>query len=367
MKYVIYDLEIFKNLFTYTDKHRDSEEITQFVIHQSKDQRKELYEYLSQKLYMIGFNNLKFDYPLLHFMLTNKSRLMTLSVEKLLLELYRKAQDIIDAKYSSIPHWKVMIPQLDLFSINHFDNAAKRTSLKDLEFYMHMDNIESLPFKHNELVNDVQKVLDYNLNDVVATEKFYHKNIDAIKMRVELSRNYSIDLLNANDPQIGSEIFINFIAKKTNQDVKDLKQLRTKRDKIHLGDLILPYVKYQSKEFNEVLERIQNTTVADNSTFSERVILNGFPYDFGVGGIHGCTYSGTYRPKEHEIIKTSDVTSYYPNLGIRNKRYPLHLGPVFYEIYEEIYDTRAMAKKNGFKAINEGLKLALNGVYGLEI
>jgi len=48
----------------------------------------------------------------------------------------------------------------------------------------------------------------------------------------------------------------------------------------------------------------------------------------------------------------------------KNKIYPEHLGEVFCEIYEEIYNTRKDAKKSGDKITDAGLKLALNGTYG---
>ena len=39
------------------------------------------------------------------------------------------------------------VDQLDLFLIHHFDNRARSTSLKVLEFNMRADNISDLPFR----------------------------------------------------------------------------------------------------------------------------------------------------------------------------------------------------------------------------
>jgi hypothetical protein len=365
---VVYDLEIFKNLFTYTDKHVQTGEIKQFVVHESRDDRKKMIFYLLSGIKQVGFNNLRFDYPLLFYILSNEG-LYYCDVDTFISCVYEKAQNIIESEYSIVPKWKeknakISIPQLDLYAINHFDNGAKRTSLKDLQFYMRMDNIQDLPYQHDEKVTDVQTVLDYNLHDVEATLMFFNKCKDAVKMRIELSKQYGIDLINANDPKIGSEIFVNFIAEKTKQSVEYIKTLRTPRDIIKLGDLILPYIEYKSKPLQEFLEKLKSTTVTNDKTFSERVIYKEFPYDFGVGGIHGCIKPGIYRPNDDEFICTSDVSSYYPNLSIRNRIYPEHLGEVFCDIYEEVYNTRSKAKKEGNKTINEGLKLAINGVYG---
>jgi len=102
------------------------------------------------------------------------------------------------------------------------------------------------------------------------------------------------------------------------------------------------------------------------------VNYKGFKYDFGLGGIHGCIAPGLYKSDDKNVIKSCDVTSLYPSISIKHRFYPLHLGPEFVEIYELVFNRRNEAKKKAkkdktdkvSKAINEGLKLALNGSYG---
>ena len=66
--------------------------------------------------------------------------------------------------------------------------------------------------------------------------------------------------------------------------------------------------------------------------------------------------------KKLEINKKSK--SYYPNLAIKHRFYPQHLGPEFVVVYEELFEERIKAQKEGDQATNSGLKLSLNGVYG---
>lgn len=91
------------------------------------------------------------------------------------------------------------------------------------------------------------------------------------------------------------------------------------------------------------------------------VVIDGFRYDYGVGGIHGSV-QGTVRSTETRKIRTLDVASYYPNMAIANKIYPQHLGETFYKVYKELYEERKSHPKGS--AANAALKLALNGVYG---
>lgn len=94
------------------------------------------------------------------------------------------------------------------------------------------------------------------------------------------------------------------------------------------------------------------------------VIVDGFQFDFGTGGIHGSVSSRIVRSDENGVIIDVDVASYYPNIGIKNGLYPAHLGPAFCSIYQEVYQERLAHPKKQFKTINSALKLALNSVYG---
>ena len=91
------------------------------------------------------------------------------------------------------------------------------------------------------------------------------------------------------------------------------------------------------------------------------VVINGFRYDYGVGGIHGAT-QGQIRSTEKRKIRTLDVASYYPNMAISNQTYPEHLGKTFCKVYSDLYKQRKSTPKGS--AANAALKLALNGVYG---
>jgi hypothetical protein len=56
---------------------------------------------------------------------------------------------------------KHIVPQLDLYKMNHYDNPNRRTSLKDLEFNMNMDKIDAfeLDFDADLAVDDFDKLL----------------------------------------------------------------------------------------------------------------------------------------------------------------------------------------------------------------
>ena len=61
----------------------------------------------------------------------------------------------------------------------------------------------------------------------------------------------------------------------------------------------------------------------------------GVKTHFGLGGAHGANKPGVYESDEDNIIMSSDVASFYPNLAIMNKIAPAHLDKkAFCDLYE---------------------------------
>ena len=145
----VYDLETYPNVFTIAFEHAEAPIKLCFEISDWRNESAALRDFLDELIHrgsrLIGFNNLGFDYPILHtFLKMGSSDAIT---------LYKKAQAIIQSQDNE-DRWSHqvkptdrMIPQIDLFKIHHFDNKARATSLKVLEFNMRSDSIQDLPFK----------------------------------------------------------------------------------------------------------------------------------------------------------------------------------------------------------------------------
>lgn len=368
----IFDIEQFQNFHSCTFMNRDDiTEIKQFVICESRNDFVDYYLFLKNECAgLIGFNNVNFDYPLIHFFISFMEgypagrELLPDTLNKF---LYEETQRIVKAEYSSIPEYETRIPQLDLFRIHHFDNKNKRTSLKAIEIAINFENVQDLPFEPDHIVetDEIDQILEYNLNDVKATREFYLLTMDAIDMRKKLGSKYKLNLRNANDPKIGQEIFGHEIAKRKDWRYKYLKELRTYRHYIRFNECILPYIEFRSNEFKTLLEELKSMEITTTyDAFNKSVIFKGFKYDYGTGGIHGCIEPGVYKAEGDIIIMDIDVKSYYPNLAIENKFFPQHLGEDFVEVYRDLFLQRLQAQKEKDQATNSGLKLALNGTFG---
>ena len=473
----VFDLETYPSVFTFAISSSDGKHVRVFEVSDRMNQTQEILNclrYLAKnKQRMIGFNNLGFDYPVLHAIMEQAKEAKRQGIQ-----YYIDANDVYNIAMVQIQTARdgfakivksedEIIPQIDLFKINHFDNKARMTSLKMLEFNMLSDNIEDLPFPvgkhltHSEI--DVLK--HYNLHDVLETKKFYHHNIPAIRLREDLSKKYSYNFMNHNDTKIGKDYFIlelekhqkgicykvdshgrrkmnqtkhksikikdclfdyydfkrpEFIALKewfSKQVITETKGVFTDIEEHLLGDVAkyaemdtkrikfktkptekevkdflklhpLGWVEEQELKALETLKDSQGNPVKekyiDEKTGKEKervvkvpkmsyygcfkiasslnVVVNGFRLDFGQGGAHASLSSTIVKADDYFKVEDADVSSFYPNMAISNKIYPMHLGETFCTIYKDVYVQRQSFKKG--TSGNAIMKLALNGVFG---
>jgi hypothetical protein len=369
----VYDCETFPNVFTLSVMHVEAPVRLMFEISEWRNESRQIVEFVrylaDRNARMAGFNNIGFDYPILHtLMQMGQSDAQT---------LYRKAQAIIERQddddrwLHTVKPSDRIVEQIDLYKIHHFDNKARATSLKALEFNLRMDTIEDLPFKVGTVLTreQVEVLKKYNEHDVEATRLFYHLTTDMLRFREDLCAKYpGKDWLNFNDTKIGKEYFTLRLEQAGvscydfGPDGRTPRQ--TPRPVIHLKDAILPWITFQQPEFIRVLNWLKAQTITETKgVFTDlTATVNGFTFVFGLGGIHGSLENVVVESDDEHVIIDLDVTSYYPNLAITNEFHPEHLGKDFVAIYSNLFEQRKQYPKKSSESAM--LKLALNGVYG---
>ena len=375
------DYETMKNLFVGCFEHYKKDEVKIFVIHELRNDFSEFASFLEQNKtnneWHISFNGISFDSQITEYILRNKKTLMKLPVEGIIKAIYDKAQDTIrrsnNKEFSEFPEWKLSITQIDVFKINHWDNANKRTSLKWAEYSMDMENVQEMPIHHNTLVHtqeEIDMITEYCLNDVKATKKILHLSKPLIDVRTRIKNKYGIKCYNYSNTKLGSELLLKLYCDNTNKDPQVVKYCRTKRDHIKISDIIFDYIKFQSMEFQGFHEMLKSRVIVDTKKgFTYDLGWHGNVFYYGAGGIHQCIATGIYSADDDMIIKDLDVASLYPSIACMNGMYPAHLGKEFFEVYKhDIVDIR-LAEKSKPKAerdmaIIEGFKEASNATYG---
>ena len=378
MNHWVMDYETLCNLFCGVFKHYKTEETKIFVIHKSKDDRKSFIDFLNQNIknkeYHISFNGLEFDSQISHWFIDNQETILKTPIDELIKLIYNEAQDTIkrsnNKEFSKYPEWKMLISQIDVFKLNHWDNPAKRSSLKWIEYTMDWDNILDMPIPHNKEINsveDINMIIKYCINDVLATKEIYNRSKSLIQLRMQLSKEYNINLFNASEPRISKELFGFYLSKELDIPKYELKKMRTFRSVIKLKNIILPYISFKTAEFKLLLERFKTVELNPlnmKGSFKYSVKYKGVKTNFGLGGVHGANNTGIYKPNEGEIIMSSDVVSFYPNLAIKNQWSPAHLPKKqFSELYEWFFEERKKINKKD--PMNYVYKIILNSTYGL--
>jgi hypothetical protein len=375
---IVYDIETMPNVFTLNVVGLFSDLDMTFEISHFRDDRVSLLAWFNYwhttQTPMIGFNNLGFDYPVLHEIWINPG----ISVEG----IYDHAMGIINS-FNRFGHqvWQDdrFAPQIDPYKIHHFDNRAKSTSLKALQFAMRSESVMEmpLPFGVPMTADQVSGVLiPYNKHDVKETKRFALFSLDAINFRIELSKTVQGDVLNFNDSKLGSKILEQRLGRELCYEERQPRQ--TKRDRIALDEIIFPYVRFEHPEFQRILTWMRTQVLTPDELSESEVIrtkgvFNGvsarvgdLDFHFGTGGIHASVESQRFVADADWALVDIDVAGLYPDIAIKNRLYPEHLGERFVEEYAKLPIERKewQAKKGKKCAEANSMKLAGNGTYG---
>ena len=378
MKHWVMDYETLSNFFCGVFEHYKTLETKVFVIHDLRNELEGFIEFLkdniNNKEWHISYNGLSFDAQVTHYIIDNHHNWSDLSGCEIANIIYIYAQRCIqksnNKEFSDYPQWKMQIGQIDIFKLHHWDNPAKRSSLKWIQYSMDWENIIDMPISHTTEIktqDQIDTILEYCINDVKSTKEIFNRSKSQIKLRKELTDTYNINLYSASEPRISKELFAYYLTKKLHIPKRNLKRMRTNRGSIKISDIILPYISFTSSEFKLLKQRFEVLEVDSTNlkgSFKYSINYKGVKTDFGLGGVHGAASKGVYKSSDDMIIMSSDVTSFYPNLAIRNKFSPGHF-PVddFCDQYEWFFDERKKIPKSN--PMNYVYKIILNSTFGL--
>ncbi len=146
------DYETLINMFGAVFQHYKTEETKTFVVHRLRNDIVELVKFLNQnkenKEWHISYNGLNFDAQITEFILDNQEELVMGDAMFIAHKIYNFAQSVIERTSSNefppyAPH-QLSIHQVDVFRLNHWDNPAKRSSLKWIQYSMDWFNIHGV-------------------------------------------------------------------------------------------------------------------------------------------------------------------------------------------------------------------------------
>ena len=276
-KLYIYDIETYKEAFTFSivrsdGKHKNTFECSAFS--NQIDRILKCLDYLHDNdCYLVGFNSMNFDWPVVQEIVTKRESLPKTG-KGIASFVFKQAQKQIDSFKgdqfgNTVKYEDQYVKQIDLFKVHHFDNKARMTSLKLIEFNLRMHNLVDLPYDINQqLTRDmINKIKSYNEHDVEATRLFFNQSISQVDFRFQLTEKYNKSFLNHNDGKIGKDYFQMRLqeAGVSLYSVKDGKRVmkQTKRPSIKIGDCLFDYYNFKRPEFIAVKEWFSRQVITE--------------------------------------------------------------------------------------------------------
>ena len=364
MRPVIVDVETYKNYWMTGFKDVESGRYMFFEKSEFHElDRDHLYK-MMRKYTTIGFNSLSYDVPMIF-----------LAIEGATNAQLKQASDRIimgGIKWWDVEHeLGIRLPKLshiDLFE----PQPNPFISLKSLNGRLHGKKLQDLPFEPDRVLTreEMAATKAYNRNDLDATNVLYDAMREPLVMRELIGADIGLDLRSKSDTQVGAAIL--------KKRIEDMTGERLGKPVIKPGATfryqIPQYIEFHTPVLQAMLERIRNhdfIVKADGKVelpdflANEPIPIGESVYQMGIGGLHSTEANRSLYSDDDYALVDADVASYYPAIILTLGLYPPAAGREFIPAYAGIRADRLAAKKAKDKTRDKGLKISLNGVFGL--
>lgn len=256
-------------------------------------------------------------------------------------------------------------------------------SLKTYGGRFHARRLQDLPFHHMAMLSlDQICILRwYWNNDLDTTEGLFGELSSEISERVELGKQFGVDVRSKSDAQIAEAIIGKLCAKD-----KGIKYISKSVVRPGMKFKYKPpsFIKFRSPVLKQVLHDLATADfeideqgyviapealegppkVKKGDKRGRHVVINGTTYVMGIGGIHSKDENMHFVSGHGYQLHDWDVTGYYPNLMINAGLYPEACGPSFLIHFNGIKVDREVAKAAGNKKKAQTYKIITNGTFG---
>lgn len=372
---IVYDIEIFPNVFYCTCKDTETNKLYFFEISNRKNQLTELVDFFffkntGDKMFC-GYNNKHYDDVIINYLIDFYYKMDSLSYLKICNSLFNLSSTIVTSEEgdaSKFKRWKYAKYFYSMDLLTMLFSSKLRVGLKEMQVTMHYKNVEEYSGDFNQFLPDseIDNMIEYNINDVESTTELLNRLKDDVQLRLFIEKEYGIDALSMDSVKFGETLLLKKYCEETRLSEQYVKTLRSPMDYIPLKDVILPFISYKNPKLQDVLKDMKSQIVysKERKSYEKKFVLSNVRYSVGVGGIHSLHTPQIFVPSDNEYIGHSDVASMYPSFIIKYKWIPRHLGKEFWQVYSQIYKERIEAKHSGQKLKNLALKLTLNSVTG---
>ena len=427
---------------------------------------------------MFAYNSSKYDRLMVAALLMFANQ--TNSTKELITKLYETSKNIIslqdnpemsrsDYFLSSLRKYSIPYKDIDvmtIFALNkvgkgvnskgetiYFGKSLKQTSINlqwyellehelppisdvDIHFYnkdyrykdMTYDQVNQLVDKWDRYVIPewIADIMHYNLNDVFIVCEMIRLYIDEVRLRYNISKAYEVDVLSSSRSNIADNLFVKFYSEFSGLAESQWRGRKTERTAMSFKRVIFPFIKFKTKELQELLEEMKKVVIysigkkalkeiapkypelkylkTNNESGWFEVKINNLIYTIATGGLHSqdiprelkskltfvddwklsdCKEGGSKEedaPSIWDVITDNsyiyvhwDIASFYPSIMDVYKIAPAHMNEgVFVKLIHWLKETRVTAKHSKEDYIDgipkdvlaQVLKIVINSIYG---
>ena len=369
---IVYDIEIFPNVFHCCCKDSEDDKIYKFEISERKNQLKDIVEFFLQKdLIFCGYNNHHYDDVVLNYIIDYQKTLTDLPFRRICQSLFNLSSYIVKDEEGSrdrLKRWKYAhyFKSMDLLTMQF--SQKLRVGLKTMQVTMHYKNVQEYDGDFDKFLpsEKIDEMIAYNINDVESTTELLNRLKDQVELRLFIEQEHGIDCLSMDSVKMAETFLLEKYSEKSGIPKNVIKEMRSPMDWIPLKDVILPFIRYKNPKLQAVLEDMKSQIVysKERKSYEKKFVLSNVVYSVGVGGIHSIHNPKIFLPNEDEFIGHADVASMYPSLLIEYQWGPRHLGKLFCDLFAGLKTERLEAKRTGQKVKNNFLKIVLNSPTG---
>ena len=427
---------------------------------------------------MFAYNSSKYDRLMVAALLMFANQ--TNSTKELITKLYETSKNIIslqdnpemsrsDYFLSSLRKYSIPYKDIDImtiFALNkvgkgvnskgetiYFGKSLKQTSINlqwyellehelppisdvDIHFYnkdyrykdMTYDQVNQLVDKWDRYIIPewITNIMHYNLNDVFIVCEMIRLYIDEVRLRYNISKAYEVDVLSSSRSNIADNLFVKFYSEFSGLAESQWRGRKTERTAMSFKRVIFPFIKFKTKELQELLEEMKKVVIysigkkalkeiapkypelkylkTNNESGWFEVKINNLIYTIATGGLHSqdiprelksklifvddwklsdCKEGGSKEedaPSIWDVITDNsyiyvhwDIASFYPSIMDVYKIAPAHMNEgVFVKLIHWLKETRVTAKHSKEDYIDgipkdvlaQVLKIVINSIYG---
>ena len=252
---------------------------------------------------------------------------------------------------------------------DHIDLIEVAPSFVGLKAYgarMNMPMLQDLPYDPHEALSDEQQsnLELYCQNDIDTTAELFKRLESELELRLQISKQYGIDLRSKSDSQMAEHGF------KKNLNLKSFDVPIPDTISYSPPDYLDLHYDGTQAVLNDIAQmkfyvdpKSGHIKMPDSLDKMEVYSRTG-RYKLGIGGLHSTHDKRVTHVAGDELIFEIDAASFYPTIILNGNLSPSHIGDRFINEYRRIYDDRLRAKSQGDKVTADTLKISLNGTFG---